>query len=174
MPAEGIIDDESIKFKGKVSERALIILVPSLGCPGIVDNGKLQVVALLKHTAKFPPKREYLSDCLRYLHWDKKDGNPDSGQKFQPTDIEIRDYVNNFEPLNYMSPKVLEAYQNEGFTHPVYALCRVSGGKGLYNLVTTYDESSVMHKTIEKLPRPYTKAWVGKWWREDCPMMPDK
>ena len=164
MSAEAIIEDGSIIFKARASERAAIILVPSLGCPGIVDGNRLYTVVLLKQSAKYPPTSEYLADCLRVLPWNQKDNSPASGRTFQPEHITVHDFVKDFEPYNHVSPTVLDAYQKEGFPNVVYATCKISTAPGLYNLVTTYDENSVMHKAIEKLGKPYS----------DCPMISDK
>jgi 3',5'-cyclic AMP phosphodiesterase CpdA len=152
------------KYKDKVSRsstKSIIILLPALGCPGIVDNGKLQTVVLLKEQSL--ATSEYLADRLRYLSWNQKDGDPASGTKFQPQDIEIRDYKKEFESYNYISPAVLNAYYNMGFKVIAYVLCKVSGEDGLYNLVTPYNESRHMRDAIKKLPKPYS----------DCPMIPD-
>jgi hypothetical protein len=164
LSAEAIIEDGAIIFKAKASERAAIILVPSLGCPGIVDGNKLHIVVLLKQSAKYTPTSEYLADCLRVLSWDQKDNSPDSGDTIQPQDITVHDFTKEFEPFNYVSPIVLDAYRKEGFSDIAYVTCKISGAPRLYNLVTTYDENSVMHRIIEKLPKPYS----------DCPMIPEK
>jgi len=143
-------------------KNAVIVLIPALGCPGLVDDGKIRTVVLLRD--RNLATSEYLADCLRYLPWDQKDGAPASGQKFQPQDITIRNYATEFSPYNYMSPMVLNAYHKMGFTQVVYATCKAPSGDGLYNLVTFYDESRAMRQIIEALTKPY----------DDCPMLPDK
>jgi len=141
---------------------SIIILLPALGCPGIVNNGELGILVLLKNADL--AKSEYLADRLRYLPWDDRDSDPEGGAQLTAPDIRIGNYATDFEPFNHVSPTVLTAHYNAGFTQVVYASCRIQETEGLYTLATPYHEAAIACRAIQGLPRPY----------DDCPMMPDR
>ncbi len=141
---------------------SIVILLPALGCPGILKDGELGVVALLKDARL--ATSEYLADRLRYLPWEDRDSDPEGGASIPPRGIKIRNYALEFEPLNYLSPTVLNAYRNLDFSYPVYATCKIQEPEGLYDLATPYHESAVACSAIRALPRPY----------DGCPVMPDR
>lgn len=162
----------------------LFVLFPSLGIPAIANDGKIDVVALIKKNSKLAEllansdnpesldkAKEAASNGLRVLKWSDKDSSFDQAQKIKPDAIETIRLVKPASSSNrhhikiddssaglslVTTEKVISKYAGQFNTQDLLylRLSLAELGEGMFTLVSKFDESRFILDIVTNLTSP--------------------